>query len=288
MNGSLFSRLANLGGLKRNGAKYIASRARALHLPFQELAVPAHGIWWQSGLALQRLADLPRDALSGPVQEDKSEARTALMRVVEHQSRYIETLDLRRVDGLGGAPDGRDEFATLEAFAASAHCRHIRIISYRDFLKTINQALPRFLAGEIVPLRRAEWLGKRLFWAGEQQMDSFACAIVYARRRGLDVSLPAELQSYRLSPKGLGELNRRYHVLAMPSDAWSDPAFMGLLLDGGLPYSRLSLRSGADAPDFLLLPKRDGKADALGEGLRQAGATDFVAYLLQRSIKTRG
>ena len=38
-----------------------------------------------------------------------------------------------------------------------------------------------------------------------------------------------------------GELKQHYHVLAMPVQAWSDPAFMGVLLDNRLPYARLSL-----------------------------------------------
>ena len=70
-------------------------------------------------------------------------------------------------------------------------------------------------------------------------------------------------------------------MLAMPVQAWTDPAFMALLLDNGLPYARLSLLRTAGAAEFLLLPKADSAAMALGEGLRLAGAADGVSYLQQ-------
>jgi hypothetical protein len=77
----------------------------------------------------------------------------------------------------------------------------------------------------------------------------------------------------------LAELRRRYHMLAMPVQAWSEPAFMSLLLDHGLPYARLSLLRYPNAPEFLLLPKDSPEANALGEGLRLAGAPDVIGHL---------
>src|SRR5690606_34406333 len=148
-----------------------------------------------------------------------------------------------------------------------------------DFIRAISMALPRFLAGEQIQLRQATWRGERLFWSGEHNIEAFACAVAYARRRGLEATLPAELTVYRLSVGGLAELQARYHVLAMPAVAWSDPTFMGLLLENGIPYARLSLLRGQGAPEFLLLPKQSPEATALGEGLRLAGAPDVVAYL---------
>ena len=65
----------------------------------------------------------------------------------------------------------------------------------------------------------------------------------------------------------------------MPGAAWSDPAFMGLLLDNGLPYARLALLRTHGAPEFLLLPKHNQEATALGEGLCLAGAPDVVKHL---------
>ncbi|HSC82904.1 MAG TPA: DUF6685 family protein [Pseudomonas sp.] len=280
---SLASRLSALAqrlGLSGRAPRMVFDRARSLDLPFKTLPVPPHSIWWQAGPPLQRLVDLPRDALSGPVQEDKAEARAVLMRVVEVERQQLSDFDLRQIDGLCGiAPAGSEAFVSLEEFAATQQCRNTRIISYKDFLKTISQAMPRFLAAEAVELRQASWYGQRIFWDSEQHAEAFASAIVYARLRGLEVTLPAEISRYRLSSSGLDELKRRYHVLAMPVQTWSDPAFMGLLLDNQLPYSRLLLLRDQGAPEFLLLPKSSIAANALGEGLRLAGAADVVAYL---------
>lgn len=291
-NTSLASRLSALAqrlGLGGRAPRLVFERARSLSLPFQALPIPPQSIWWQAGPPLQRLVDLPRDALSGPVQEDKAEARAVLMRVVEVEQQHLSDFDLRQIDGLCGTPqaDGL-AFASLEELAATQQCRTTRIISYKDFLKTISQAMPRFLAAEAVELRQASWYGPRIFWASEQNGAAFASAIAYARLRGLEVTLPAEISRYRLSSTGLGELKRLYHVLAMPVQSWSDPTFMGLLLDNGLPYSRLSLLRDNGAAEFLLLPKASAEANALGEGLRLAGAPDVVGYLELMQQRTAG
>jgi hypothetical protein len=54
---------------------------------------------------------------------------------------------------------------------------------------------------------------------------------------------------------------------------------MGLLLDSGLPYSRLLLQRTPAVLEALLLPRDDEQANALGEGLRLAGAPDLVEFL---------
>ena len=69
----------------------------------------------------------------------------------------------------------------------------------------------------------------------------------FSKVSGLEVNLPAQLTRYRISQYGLDELKQQYHMLAMPVQAWSDPAFMGLLLDNHLPYARLSLLRTAGA-----------------------------------------
>ena len=199
------------------------------------------------------------------------------------QEQQLDSFDLRLVDGFSGNHPIQAQFASFEEYAASQPCRQVRIISYKDFVKTISLALPRFLAGECISLRQASWRGERVFWAGDHHSEAFACAIAYARRRELEVSLPAELSHYRLSEQGLSNLQQRYHVLAMPNAAWSDPAFMALLLDNGLPYARLSQLGGPGSAEFLLLPKHSAEATALGEGLRLAGAPDVVGYLRQLS-----
>ncbi|PYC22524.1 hypothetical protein DMO17_13760 [Aquipseudomonas alcaligenes] len=286
---SRLSALAQRLGLSGRVPRLVFERARHLQLPFQPLPVPAASLWWAAGPPLQRLVDLPRDALSGPVQEDKAAARAVLMGVVEREVLHLDDFDLRRIDGLCSPPPSLDDrLASFEELAASPLGRGVRIISYKDFLKTISQAMPRFLAAQAVEVRQASWYGERLFWAGEQQGEAFACAIAYARLRGLEVTLPAELTRYRLSASGLGELRRRYHMLAMPVQAWSEPAFMSLLLNHGLPYARLSLLRYADAPEFLLLPKNSAEANALGEGLRLAGAPDVIGYLDALHQRTTG
>lgn len=279
---TLSSRLAGLAqrmGLIGRAPKQILARASSLSLPFAAIPAPRESICWLDGASLHRLVDLPRNALSGPVQEDKAEAHAVLIRVVEQQQQQLASFDLRMINGLTHCDPEYAHFANFEDYAACAHCRQVRIISYKDFVKTISLALPRFLADERIELRQASWRGDRVFWAGEHHGEAFACAVAYARRREMEITLPAELTSYRLSASGLATLEQRYHVLAMPGAAWSDPAFMGLLLDNGLPYARLALLRTHGAPEFLLLPKHNQEATALGEGLCLAGAPDVVKHL---------
>ena len=279
---TLSARLAGLAqrlGLIGRAPRQILSRASNLRLPFATIPAPRESICWLDGAPLQRLVDLPRDALSGPVQEDKAEARAVLIRVVEQQQQQLASFDLRMINGLTHCDPAYAHFASFEDYAACEHCRQVRIISYKDFVKTISLALPRFLASESIELRQASWRGERVFWAGEHHGEAFACAVAYARRRELEITLPAELTSYRLSASGLATLEQRYHVLAMPAAAWSDPTFMGLLLDNGLPYARLALLRNPGAPEFLLLPKHSQEATALGEGLCLAGAPNVVKHL---------
>ncbi|MEN0107948.1 MAG: DUF6685 family protein [Pseudomonas sp.] len=266
-------------GLSSRGPRQILQRASVLRLPFQPLPSPTEQIWWQNGAPLQRLVDLPRNALSGPVQEDKAHAHAMLIKVVEHDTQQVSAFDLRLIDGLCGSDLNAKPFASFEQYASSEACKGIRIISYKDFVKVISTALPRFLAGEAIVLRQADWVANRVYWAGEHHHEAFASAIAYARLRGLEVSLPAEITRYRLNTAGLHALQAGYHMLAMPVQAWSDPQFMGLLLDKGLPYARLAMLRTPGAPEFLLLPKHSPEATALGEGLRLAGAPDVVAYL---------
>ncbi|WP_277052570.1 DUF6685 family protein [Zestomonas thermotolerans] len=276
---NLTSRLGDFArrlGLGNRGLRQLQERAAALRLPFPGPPLVQESIWWRGGPQLQRLVDLPRGALSGPVQDDKAEAHAHLVRVVEVERRELPNLEVRCIDGLAGEPG--EPFEHLEDFAATAACRSLRLISYKDFLRTLGLALPHFLAGEPIQLLQAAWLGERLFWAGEHHQAAFASAIVYARLRGLQDSLPAQLLHYRLSARGVTELRKHYHVLTVPGQAWSDPGFMGLLLDNALPYARLPLQDES-TPEILLLPRRHALANAFGEGLCRAGASDFAAYL---------
>lgn len=283
---SLTERLAALLqrlGVGRGGSQRLREQAARLRLPFAPLPEVPDSIWWQDGPPLQRLADLPRGALSGPVQEDKASAHAALRALLEVEERQIGEFDLRWIDGLGGAPQADSRFARFEDYAASPACRNIRLISYRDFSRTLALALPHHASGETLHLRQASWRGERYFWSHEQAPQAFACAVAYARRRGLTIHLPAVLATYRLSRSGLDRLDTGYHVLAMPAAAWSDARFMRLLLTG-MPYARLDLLRDSGGPEFLLLPRAQTDANALGEGLRLAGAADVSAWL--RSLQT--
>lgn len=261
-------------------------RAANLRLPFKALTLPSESIWWQAGPALHRLPELARGALSGPVQEDKADAHAMLIRLVEVERCQLDSIDLRKVDGLCGSDTTKANHPSFEALLNDLGQRQVRIISYKDFIKAISLPLPRFLAGERISLRQAQWFGDRLFWNSEQEVEAFASAIAYARRREMEISLPAEIIKYRISPEGLRQLELHYHMLAMPAPAWSDPGFMSLLLDTGMPYARLSLARTPDAPEFLLLPKNNDQAHALGQGLQLAGAANAITYLQQLARTT--
>ena len=279
---SLAARLGAMAqrlGLGGGNSKRILERARQLALPFRPLPQPSTSIWWLAGPPLHRLPELPRDALSGPVQEDKAEAHAMLVRIVEQHIQRSSAFDLRAIDGLLGSEGCSLQHESLEQFSADPLCRDVRIISYKDFTRVLDCALPQRDAEHPLQLRQASWRGERIFWAGEQHSAELACAVVYARRRGLEIQLPAQVSRYRLSRVGIAELERSFHALAMPVQAWTDPAFMDLLLDRHLPYSRLSLLRTPEAPEFLILPKRHPAASALGQGLRLAGAPELADTL---------
>ncbi|HYQ38986.1 MAG TPA: DUF6685 family protein [Pseudomonas sp.] len=278
---SLTDRLAALAqrlGLVRRGSQPLLEQASRLRLPFGPLPKVPDSICWHDGPPLQRLADLPRGALSGPVQEDKAAAHAVLRTLVQQNERKLSEFDLRWIDGHSGAPTPGQCFRSFEEYAAAPVCRSIRLISYKDFTRALALALPDLSSGATLVLRQANWRGERYFWCGEQASQAFSCAVAYARRRGLLQHFPAQLTEYRLNRAGLDQLDASYHVLAMPGEAWSDARFMRLLLTG-MPYARLHLLRDSGGPEFLLLPRTQSDANALGEGLRAAGAADVNAWL---------
>lgn len=281
---SMSSRLAALSqklGFSGRSTRQILESAAGLQLPFEPLHSPPESIWWRSGSSLQDLPELPRSALSGPVQDDKAAAHAVLVRLVERDWQNIESFDLRRIDGLAGGRLNPPSCTSLEDYLAGLEQRQVRIISYKDFIKAISLPLPDFLRGQQINLMQASWHGSRIFWAGEQHTEAFANAIVYARRRELEVSLPAELTTYQISQRGLKTLDSNYHILAMPVQAWSHSGFMSLLVNTGMPYARLSMKGSTHPSEFLMLPKHSAEAVALGEGLVLAGAPDVSAFLHQ-------
>jgi hypothetical protein len=276
---SRIARFAQRLGLSGRSPRQILERASQIRLPFAPLSESTPSIFWHDGPCLQRFVDLPRSALSGPIQEDKARARAALTRLVRQEQSTHSALDLRQIDGLGGQSADGTTYPTFEAFAATQACRQLRVISYNDFVRTITAALPDFQSQAPIELRQASWLGERIYWSGEHHAEAFACAIAYARLRGLEVNLPCELIDYRLDAGGLHALDNEYHAVTMPAQAWDDREFMSLLLDAKIPYARLTLLRNANNSELLLLDKRQPAANALGEGLKFAGAPDMVRYL---------
>ena len=275
---SQIARLAQRLGLRSKAMLPIQERASSLQLPFSRLPEPEPSIFWNDGPCLQRLLELPRGALSGPVQEDKARAHGALIRLISKDCTRSR-LDLRQIDGFGGQRKNEPSYPTFEAFSSTAGCRQVRIISYKDFLRALGTALPGFDKGTALNARQASWLGERLYWAGEHHLEAFACAVAYARLRGLEVMLPADVTDYRLDRSGVHALDTEYHAVTMPAQAWSDREFMAMLLESQVPYARLTLLRDASNSELLLLEKRDPTANAIGQGLKLAGAPDLIRYL---------
>ncbi|MBB4868008.1 hypothetical protein HNP46_006927 [Pseudomonas nitritireducens] len=278
---SVTSRLAALAqrlGIGAADGHNVAERSRILSLPFDPLPTTASGIGWQSGPPLHRLIDLPRGALSGPVQEDKARIHAVLARLVVSSQEQHPAVDLRSIDGLCCRSVLDSSRPTLEELSNCEQCRKVRIISYNDFTKVLGVALPGFERKAPLHLRSAGWHGSRLFWDDDSHPCELASAVVYARRRGLEIILPARIQRHALQASVLDELERDFHMLGMPAKAWSDSAFMALLLETGMPYARFGLFN-SETPESLLLPRDHPQADALGRGLREAGAADVIAYL---------
>ena len=139
--GSRLAALAQRMGLLGRSSRQIFARASVLRLPFKPLPAAVESIGWNDGPQLQLLLNLPRGALSGPVQEDKAQAHSALTQVVEAQTQQLQSFDLRLIDGFA-YPCPAPGYVSFEDYAASEHCKQVRIISYKDFVKTISQALP--------------------------------------------------------------------------------------------------------------------------------------------------
>ncbi|MFV3370147.1 DUF6685 family protein [Pseudomonas sp. NY15435] len=284
---SVTSRLAALAqrlGIGSADGRNVAERSRSLSLPFSPLPDWPAGLGWHSGPPLYRLIDLPRGALSGPVQEDKARIHAVLKRLVASHREDHPAVDLRSIDGLCCRSLLDSPLAGLEELSNCEQCRKVRIISYNDFTKVLGVALPGFERKAQLQLRSAGWHGPRLFWDDDNHPCELANAVVYARRRGLEITLPASIQRFELQASVLDELERGFHMLAMPARAWSDAAFMELLLETGMPYARFGLFN-SETPESLLLPRDHSQSDAFGQGLRIAGAPDVIAYL-RRTGKT--
>lgn len=274
----LFSRLMH--GSRTYTPKQIAQR---IELPFSGFNAPQLTVSWENNLNFQHLYKLPRHALSGPVQEDKSQAHTILNHLIKKETDTQSIIDLRELYGFGELQLGSESLSSLERFASSGGCRSVRIISYRDFKKTIEQAIPDFFTEQPIQLLQASWLGPELFWAGQKCSCEFACAVVYARLRGLELPKAAHINRYMIDRNAVHNIARHYHMPIMPEQAWDDPEFMTALVETGSPYVRLTLSPTPHPIEVLLLPKHKQLSDTLGTALKLAGAYDASTTLLQLS-----
>lgn len=261
-------------------AKQVAS---SVQLVFPLLKLPELSIHWKQNLNLQHLVNLPRNALSGPVQEDKAAAHAFLKNIVSTEEYMLSLFDLRDIYGINFNQPQALQYQSLEEISGSELCRDIRIISMRDFDKVLHKAIPDFKQKKAVQLLSASWLGLNYFWAPEPRSLELTCAIVYARRRGLALNKPVQVNRIVLNKPELVILQQHYHVLAMPENAWDANSFMQYLVNYRVPYARLPLLRGSHPIEVLLLPRHEILSDTLGQGLRKAGAQDATDFLLTLS-----
>ena len=85
---NLFAVLARSVGIGRSSSAQLQEQAARLRLPFAPLPEIVDSIWWQDGPPLQRLADLPRGALSDET------ARPALRRAIAEADLGVTGVDL--------------------------------------------------------------------------------------------------------------------------------------------------------------------------------------------------
>lgn len=277
---SFLSRFLAGGAAPRNAAfskKQVESGVR-LDFPMLDLSSPS--IHWNKNVHLLNLVNLPRRALSGPVQEDKADAHALLKNVVTSEEYELAKFDLCDMYGFNTGDSGLLPYENLDRMTSSEVCRCIRIISMRDFEKVLNEVIPGFADTPVVELYASELLGLNYFWSDEQNTEKLACLIVYARRRGIPLQVAAKVTKAVVSRSALRFLSDCYHVLAMPASAWSDKSFMRYLIDFPVPYVRLPISRGSNQTEVLLLPRQSTNANILGEGLIAAGAQDAAMFLL--------
>lgn len=251
---------------------------RTLHLDFPRIAPPQPSIHWSQCLHLQQLANLPSNALYGPVQEDKAEAYRFLSKTVSIDMQPVSSFDMRGLHGLNHENEALLSYDSWEAMAQSAQCRHIRIISIRDFNRALSVAIGK---NQNVDLLSTAWEADKVYWADTQNTAELIAALVYARRRELPVNLPAHLYRIRTHPAAINDLKKHYHSLVMPVAAWNDPAFMNYLMTYRIPYVRLPISIGQLCAQTILLPRNNLNSNTFGTALLQAGAQDIADLLLQ-------
>lgn len=252
--------------------------ARALRLEYPLLAPPVPSIHWNHTLNLKQLANLPTNALYGPVQQDKAEAHGYLSKIASIEVQSISAFDMRGLYGLNHEHNSLLLHDSWESMAQAAECRHIRIISMRDFNRVLSIAIGK---SQSVDLLSTAWEADKFYWADPQNSAELIAALVYARRRELPVNLPVRLHRIRTNAASIRELKKHYHTLCMPTAAWTDPVFMNYLVAHKVPYARLPLSLGRLSIQTILLPRSHPRADTFGNGLLLAGARELSDFLLR-------
>ena len=273
------TRLVQRFGLGQVDPTSLKQTASQLALPPVTLHTHTDSIVWQDGLPLHQLPHLPRNALCGPVQEDKECAFNALTRLIDCDTESLAALDLREIDGISIVLDLPETATSMEQAAAAPCHRHVRLISFKDFQGALVKAVPEPRSAHPIELVSASWRGPRLFWRGQSHAAELIGAVVYARRRELVYMVPANITRYSLNQQAVDALRNSHDVLAIARDSWSDSRFTTLLVEYQVPYSRLPLPTALGNLDLLLLPRDSEVAQALATGLRRAGAVDVMSYL---------
>ncbi|NLD15724.1 MAG: hypothetical protein GX665_11675 [Gammaproteobacteria bacterium] len=249
-----------------------------LRLRFPHPEKPAPSIHWKHVLHLQQLVNLPSNALSGPVQEDKAQAYRYLKQIVSIESCALDSYDLRQLYGLNHTQDALLQYDSWEALSQAPQCKQVRIISIRDFNRTLSEALGSNQHAELIS---TAWMPDHFYWASTDNSCQLASALVYARRRELPVNLPAHLHQIRINVLAVRELQQHYHMLGVPAEAWMDPDFMSFLTGHKTPYARFSMLNGPEAVQIILLPRDNPQSHTFGLGLLLAGAREITELLLQ-------
>lgn len=252
-----------------------------LRLTFPVPTMPPASIHWQHSLHLHQLANLPANALSGPVQEDKAEAYQYLNKIVSLETSSLDSYDLRNLYGLNHDLEQLLDHDCWNSMALSQPCRTVRIISIRDFNRTLESAIGN---DATIELLSTAWEPDKHYANCTQGTGcKLLAALVYARRREVPVMRPVTLSQTQVNALPVQELHKHYHTLAMPDTAWTDPVFMNYLVSHKTPYVRLGLPLGQQQLQIILLPRNNPHSDTFGTGLLKAGAHELSSFLLKLS-----
>ena len=214
---SQIARLAQRLGLRSKSALPVQERASGLQLPFARLPEPdqaSSGTMVRacnaSGVAA-RCAVRSGSGGQGPCPRSPDPAGKQAQRC-----RRWSTCAGRRLRRAAQERAQLPDLRGLRQHSGMSAGSHHQLQGLRPRPGT---ALPGFDTGATIELRQASWLGERLYWAGDHHLEAFASAVAYARLRGLEVSLPANVTEYRLDRPGLHALDADYHAVTMPAQA---------------------------------------------------------------------